>query len=175
MNEELISIRDFIQTYGLYIQSFALFIYFLKVRKANAFVYCVVILLVFTAIQYFIEKQLIIMAQKPSLQELVSNLWYLGFAYLDSFLVLIVLVICTRKSLRIDRITRLILFSYVALGLTQIIRYIDRVITDNDKLGELYSILIPTINISITTLICAAAVYVYFERSASLGATTFQK
>ncbi|MFT6267520.1 MAG: hypothetical protein ACJAVV_000318 [Alphaproteobacteria bacterium] len=166
MNEEIISARDFIQTYGLYIQAIALCAYMVKVRKATAFMYCVVILLIFTIVQYFMEKQLLVMAQDPTLQELVRNLWYLGFAYTDAFLVLIVLVTCRKKPLIIDRVTRLILFSYVALGLTQVMRYVDRVIYDTDKLGTIYSIVIPSINISITALICGAAIAVYLKEKA---------
>jgi hypothetical protein len=169
MNEEIISTRDFIQTYGLYIQFIALCAYIFKVRKATAFVHCLITLLIFTLVHYFIEKQLLIMAQEPGLQILVRNLWYLGFAYTDAFLVLIVLVMCRKKSLVIDRITRLILFSYVALGLTQIMRYVDRVIYDTDKLGIFYSIAIPTINISITALICGAAIAVYVKNNDNQG------
>lgn len=164
MNEQLINIRDFIQTYGLYIQIIALAAYIIKIRKVSAFIVCVVILLLFTVFHYFYEKQLLVMAQQDNLRALVSNLWYLGFAYTDAFLVLLVLVICRKRSLKIDRITRLILLSYISLGLIQIARYIDRIIYGTDKLGSFYSIAIPSINISITALICLSVALVYIPR-----------
>jgi hypothetical protein len=161
MQEHIIVIRDFFLTYGLYIQAIALFLYMAKARTLTAFAYCVALLLIFTSVHFYMEKHLTVMAQDPSLQLLVRNLWYLGFAYTHAFLVLLVLVICRRKALVIDRISKLVLTSCVALALLQIARYIDRVINNTDYLGLIYSVMLPSLNIAITTLICIAAISVY--------------
>lgn len=160
MNVTIELIRDFIQTFGLYMQVIACIAYILYTRKTSAFLYCLLAVLIFTFFQYSLEKELLNLSQKPRFEQLVYNAWYLGFAYLDAVFVIVVIYLCKKKSLTIDHVTRMILISYVTLGCMQVARYMDRIILETDALGELYSIVVPTINISITLLICAYSLYV---------------
>jgi len=160
MNVTIEIIRDFIQTFGLYMQIFACIAYILYTRKASAFFYCVLAIIIFTGIQYLLEKELLNLAKNPEYEQLVYNAWYLGFAYADAVFVIAVLYVCKKQSLEIGNITRMILISYVALGVMQIARYFDRIILETNSLGELYSVVVPTINISVTLLVCGWIIYV---------------
>lgn len=163
MNVTIELIRDFIQTFGLYMQVIACIAYILCNRKTSAFLYCLLAVLLFTFFQYLLEKELLNLAKKPQFEQLVYNAWYIGFAYLDAVFVILVVYVCKKKSLAIGNITRMILISYVTLGCMQIARYLDRIILETDKLGELYSIVVPTINISVTLLVCGYSLYVLFS------------
>ena len=78
--------------------------------------------------------------------------------------VIAVIYICRRKAFEIDNVTRMILISYVALGSVQVARYFDRIILETNAIGDLYSLVVPTIYISNTLLICSYAIYVFFKR-----------
>ena len=160
MNVTIELIRDFIQTFGLYMQVFACIAYIFYTRKISAFFYCAIAVILFTFIQYHLEKELLILAQNPNFEQVVYNAWYLGFAYLDAVFVILVIYICRKSALPIDNVTRMILLSYFTLGFMQIARYVDRIIMESNSLGEIYSIVIPTINISVTLLICGHCIYV---------------
>lgn len=160
MNVTIELIREFIQTFGLYMQVFACIAYIFYTRKSSAFFYCTLAVLLFTFIQFHLEKELLILAQNPQFEQVVYNAWYLGFAYIDAVFVILVIYVCRKNALPIGNITRMILLSYVTLGCMQIARYIDRIIMESNTLGELYSIVIPTINISVTLLICGHCIYV---------------
>jgi hypothetical protein len=160
MNVTIELIRDFIQTFGLYMQVCACVAYIFYTRKTSAFFYCTLAVILFTFIQYHLEKELLILAQNPQFEQLVYNAWYLGFAYIDAVFVILLIYVCKKQSLPVDNITRMILLSYVTLGCMQIARYVDRIIMESDSLGELYRIVIPTINISVTLLICGHCIYV---------------
>jgi hypothetical protein len=160
MNVTIELIRDFIQTFGLYMQVFACIVYILYTRKTTAFFYCLIAIIISTGIQYVLEKELLSLAQNPKFEQVVYNAWYLGFAYADAVFVIAVIYICKKKALRIDNTTRMILISYVTLGAMQVARYFDRIILESNTLGELYSLVVPTINVSVTLLVCANVLFV---------------
>lgn len=154
-------VRDFILTFGLYMQIFACTAYILITRKSSAFLYCAISFILFTGIQFVLEQQLGALAQNPRFEQLVYNAWYLGFAYTDAMFVIAVIYICQRKQFEIDNITRMILISYVVLGSVQVARYFDRIILETNAIGELYSLVVPTIYVSNTLLVCAYVIYVF--------------
>ena len=160
MNVTIELIRDFIQTFGLYMQVFACIAYILYTRKTSAFFYCLIAIILFTGIQYVLEKELLSLAQNPNYEQLVYNAWYLGFAYADALFVISVIFVCRKNAFLIDNTTRMILISYVTLGAMQVARYFDRIILETNSLGEMYSIVVPTINLSVTLLVCANVIFV---------------
>ncbi len=164
MNVDIILIRDFIQTNGLYIQLLACLAYIIYVRKFTAFLYCLLLIIVFAPVHFLLEKQILSMTSSPDYQHLGYNLWYLGFAYTDALIVILTIIISKKKVLQIDSITRMILISYVFLGVSQVARYFDRIILESNKLGDLYSIIVPTINVSITLLIFGYVAYLVIIR-----------
>ncbi len=164
MNADLVLIRDFIQTYGLYLQLIALIAYVIYVRKNDAFFYSLSLVIVFSFVHYMLEKELMILGQNPQFERLVYNAWYLGFAYTDAVLVILLIYITHKKKLKIDSASRMIMISYVSLGVMQILRYLDRIILEADKLGAIYSIVVPTINISITVAACAYVVFTFLKK-----------
>ena len=159
MNVDITQIRDFIQSYGLYMQTLAFIAYILHTRKTTAFFYSLLFVILFTTVHFVLEKQLLTMGHNPIHEQLVYNIWYLGAAYTDALLIILVIYICKKKALAIDTVSRMILLSYFCLGAMQIARYLDRIIIESDILGSLYSIIVPTINVGITLLVC---VYVLF-------------
>jgi hypothetical protein len=154
MSVDISLIRDFIQTYGLYMQIFAFIAYSIYAKTTSAFFYCLLLVIIFTPIHFYLEKELLILGQIPKYEQFVYNGWYLGFAYTDAMLVILAVYICRKKALFIDSASRMIMISYFCLGVIQVIRYLDRIILESDSLGEIYGILVPTINIGVTLLSC---------------------
>lgn len=160
MNVDISLLRDFIQTYGLYMQIVAFIAYIIYAKTTSAFFYCLLLAIIFTPIHFLLEKELLILGQNPQYEQIVYNGWYLGFACTDSFFVILAVYICHKKALLVNSSSRMIIISYFCLGLLQVARYFDRIILEADKLGEVYSILVPTINIGVTILTCFYVTFV---------------
>jgi len=159
MNADISLLRDFIQTYGLYLQVVAFVAYVIYAKQRSAFFYCLLLVIIIAPIHLLLENQLLHLAENPDNNRLVYNGWYLGYAYTDALLVILAIYLCKTRALIIDSVSRMIMISYFCLGMVQLIRYFDRVILESDKLGDVYSIIVPTINVSVTVLVCVYVVY----------------
>lgn len=153
----ILEIRDFLQENGMMIQTMSFIGYCLYFKVRNAFVYSSFAVVIITPLHFIYEKFLLSLAG-TSYESFIVDLWYPGFSITDSLLVVFVLAICKRKSLKIDKISRLIILSYVILSAVQMMRYLDRIILSLDVTGEVYRVIIPTINCSVIFLIFANAV-----------------
>lgn len=122
-------------------------------RVMNTFSVSVVGILLLTSVHFVFEKEMLELAKDESMQALVRNAWYLFFALTNALLIVIVTLYAKAKKLEFDIASKLLMYSFVALSLMQIARYLDRLVLESNVLGNLYSISIPSINITVTLLI----------------------
>lgn len=155
MNVDIYVLRDFIQTYGLYMQITALIAFTLLKGIRHTFFYCSLLVILVGLTHFLIENQLQVLGQNPRYEQLVYNLWYLGFASTDALFILLTIYISQKKQLVIDSVSRMLMISYFCLGSMQVARYFDRIIIETDWLGNIYSVVIPTINVGITFIVCS--------------------
>jgi hypothetical protein len=151
MVEYLLSFSKF----ALLVNVGALLIYQLLANKRTAFTVIVATTSILGAIHIGWEILLMSMAEDESKKPLVRNLWYIGFAASDFAVVSLCSSVCKKMKLKLDRICQFIIFTYVAFGFIQLLRYADRIVLKTDVLGWFYSAIIPALNLGIMTAVFA--------------------
>lgn len=150
-------LRDYIQTYELYIQLSAFIAYVARFRTADTFVYMCVGILILMPLHFVYEKELLALAQQEEYRPLVRNLWYFGFGMTDILLVWTVAGIARKEKLKFDIASIIIAGCFILLAIIQLIGYVDHVITETHYFADFYMASIPIINVFVTSLIAVSS------------------
>lgn len=97
-------------------------------------------------------------------EQLVYHAWYLFFAATDFAFCFVAYTLVDRFKLEMQKVSRVVIFSFLTLGIVQVLRYADRIVLETDYFGWLYTASIPAINsgVTISVLVYAlGAVYMH--------------
>ena len=125
--------------------------YLFLVSRKTAFAIVLLFACVLGVLHIFWEMFLFKLLHINELRPIVASLWYVGFAATDFVYVMLAVSFCNKMNLTRDLICNFILFTYLVLGILQVLRYLDRIIIQTDVLGVLYKNLIPSLNLAVST------------------------
>lgn len=145
---------SFIKDYTLLIDSVAVIIYTIIVRRVTCFNLAVLGIVLMQPVSTLIRTYVKPLAYIPDYAVLAGYLWYLPFAAIDFLFVYLVFYFYKKKRLPFDRITLFITASVALLGLLQLARLIDRQLMINE-LSSFYKQSVIIINISISVMCMA--------------------
>ncbi len=147
---------DFLNLIGnsaLLINLVALVIYQFIVQKRTAFSVILMMVCVLDIAHTLYQVQIEKLYNIEAYEDLVSALWYLGFAFTNLIFVYLGIKICTKQRLTTDRVSSFILLSYFFLAIVQLARYADRYIIETDVLAGAYRVAVSTLNVGVTVMV----------------------
>lgn len=153
---------DFLYSIGEYlllINFIALFISALVFPQRTAFMSVLVLIVILQISHMWYEPYMKNVLALTYSKEEIRMFWYMGFAVSDFLVVLFAATYCKVFNVVRDKASNLVLINLAALGSIQMIRYADRQLIGTDILGGFYGTAIPTLNFTITAIICFYLVY----------------
>lgn len=158
MIEYLLSFSKF----ALLVNIGALVLYQFIAPKKTAFTIIVFITILLGVMHIGWEILLFKISENETFLPLVKHLWYIGFAASDFIAVSICAIKCKKNNLKLDRVSQFILFTYLAFGFIQLLRYADRIVIKTDILGGVYSSIIPALNLGVVVAVCFSLIITLF-------------
>ncbi len=149
----LYNLLDLIQQYEWSISVLMLLIYTAIVRKLTSFNVLLILLLFLTYLQFYWDVTISKHFGREDISDLITALWYLGFGISDFIFVVLSCFIIRKNHLETNTPIRMIIYSYIALGVVQVITYLERFIFSTKNLYYFYEYAIPTVNASVTVII----------------------
>lgn len=140
----------------------ALILYTLAVKRITFFSFVLVGLLLIDVLHQGIAIYLRSFLSDERSLSFVFHAWYISFAFTDFLFFLSGLYLAKVFGSDIDRASQFILYTYLALGVIQMLRFAERLFTDVNLMAWLYSEGIPLTNLVVTAFVIGYVIRVTF-------------
>ncbi|MEW9796583.1 hypothetical protein [Alteromonas sp. CYL-A6] len=150
-----------IAPYTSLINILVLILYSLIGRKISDIAILIVALFVLEGIHLGWELVLIPKIESGEDWELVLFLWYFGFAVTDFLMIGAVVKSCRVLRVELSKASKIVLYLHGVMGTLQIIRYLERAITDTDIFADVYSGGIQSMNAVVSALLVLSLIQLY--------------
>ncbi len=131
----------------------ALILYTLAVKRITFFSFILIGLLLIDVLHQGIAIYLRSFLSDERSQSFVFHAWYISFAFTDFLFFLCGLYLAKVFNSDIDRASQFVLYTYLALGVIQILRFAERLFTDTNLMAWLYAEGIPLTNLVVTAFV----------------------
>lgn len=126
-----------------------------KNRSVNSLLLSYFVLVTFKGVMWAMEP----LIYSPTGDRGIDRfIWYFGFAFIEFVAVYIIYYLHKKVSIKLNRDSIVIVFSFILLMFMQFIRYLDRQVLGSEILREVYKYGIPIINILVLVYILFAVV-----------------
>lgn len=141
----------------------ALLVYVLVVRQITVFSFVLVGVMVIEVLHQGISFYLQSFYGDPSVVEIVFASWYLGYAATDFLFYGLTMHLARTYRFPLDPISNVVMKAFLIMGVMQIVRYVERLITDSDLMGAIYSNSIVLINMIISIMLLGYVAVIFFK------------
>lgn len=166
MTDDLYYYLDLIQGMQLQALFMGLVAYLLAYSRRDSFSICLLLTIALKMIQVGADSFMWSRQDDPFWHPIVYHAWYMFFGITDWAFVFLTFYVCKRYKFRLTFGCYAIFYSYIALGLIQMLRYADRVVYETNYLGFAYRYTIPVINTTMTIVVSVYIIYLVYIKVA---------
>ena len=159
-NDSLNYFKDLLQSGQVSILLICLAVYCVTYMRRDSFVLTLTLALLLNMIHFGFEYFCVeFLFGVEEYKDLTIHLWYSFFSLTDFAFVAVAIYAHDRLMIRTSQISRYIMAGFIILGLCQVLRYLDRTVLSTKYFSDAYSLMVPTIDTSITLVVAAYTIF----------------